>query len=191
MAGVTADTVSKELTHRNLDRHRIIRVPKRRVDCLAVYLLNVSNNGMIAEYRVRIGEFRVYVKVLNLRLKSKFEDFPFGRGAFSTILEKSVVMQTFVVKLQKRYIDRKNIEDVVRETAINKLCSLLEIGPAIETSIPFDIVVSTDAVQFHLEKCEKYSNKLLRKHGRQFERDLKECLRVLHRIGIVHRDIKP
>jgi hypothetical protein len=42
---------------------------------------------------------------------------------------------------------------VVREVAISKLCSVLEVGPAVETSIPFDVVVYADAVHFHLEKC--------------------------------------
>jgi hypothetical protein len=59
-----------------------------------------------------------------------------------------------VAKVQSRDINKENIEDVVREVAISKLCSLLGVGPAIETSIPFDIVVYIDAVQFHLEKCE-------------------------------------
>jgi hypothetical protein len=39
---------------------------------------------------------------------------------------------------------------VVREVAISKLCSVLEVGPAVETSIPFDVVVYADAVHFHL-----------------------------------------
>jgi serine/threonine protein kinase len=95
-----------------------------------------------------------------------------------------------VAKVQKRDINREEIEDMVREVAISKLCSMFEIGPAVETSIPFDIVVYDDAMQFHLEKCESVSNSLLLKHGQQFERDLKECLRVLHSVGIVHRDIK-
>jgi serine/threonine protein kinase len=79
---------------------------------------------------------------------------------------------------------------VVKEIAISKLCSVLGVGPEIETSIPFDVVVYDDAIQFHLEKCEQYSIKILRQHGQYFKSDLKECLRVLHSIGIVHRDIK-
>jgi hypothetical protein len=42
---------------------------------------------------------------------------------------------------------------VVREIAISKLCSVLGVGPAVETSIPFDVVVYANAVQFHLDKC--------------------------------------
>jgi hypothetical protein len=52
--------------------------------------------------------------------------------------------------LQKTNINRQTIEDIVREVAISKLCSMLGIGPGVETSIPFDVVVYDDAVQFHL-----------------------------------------
>jgi tRNA A-37 threonylcarbamoyl transferase component Bud32 len=82
------------------------------------------------------------------------------------------------------------IEDVVREVAISKICSVLGVGPAVETSIPFDIVVYANALQFHLEKCEQYSKSILWDYRHQFEKDIKECLRTIHRIGIVHRDIK-
>jgi hypothetical protein len=67
---------------------------------------------------------------------------------------------------------------------------MLEIGPAIITSIPFDIVVYADAVQFHMEKCEPLSEQLLWLYEHQFEMDVKECVKILHMIGIVHRDIK-
>jgi hypothetical protein len=159
-----------ELTLDHLRHHRIVRTPERRIAPLTIYLLNISNSGMMAEYRVRIGEFRVYVKILNLQMKSKFEslcidlpvDSPIGlpvkspiySGAFGTILEKRVATHKFVTKLQRRDIQKQEIEDVVREIAISKLCSMLRIGPAVEISIPFDVVIYTDPMQFHLEKCE-------------------------------------
>jgi hypothetical protein len=66
-----------------------------------------------------------------------------------------------VAKVQRIDVNKEGIEDVVREVAISKLCSLLGIGPAVETSIPFDIVVYANAVQFHLEKCEPLSKQLI------------------------------
>jgi hypothetical protein len=65
-----------------------------------VYLLNISNSGMIAEYRVRIGEFRVYVKVLNLHIKIQVPHQRIGKGTFGTILEKKVTTLKFVAKVQ-------------------------------------------------------------------------------------------
>jgi hypothetical protein len=69
MEGVTSQGTLNEFSSYNMRLHRIIRVPERRIARLTVYLINISNSGMMAEYRVRIGEFRVYVKVLNLHIK--------------------------------------------------------------------------------------------------------------------------
>jgi hypothetical protein len=128
-------------------------VPERRVARLKVYLLNISNNGMVGEYRVRVGQLRVYVKVINLQLKAKLTGRNVGKGSFGIILEKRVTKQEFLAKVQTITITKKNIEETVREVAISKLCSVLGIGPAIETSIPFDVVIYSNAVQFHLERC--------------------------------------
>jgi hypothetical protein len=62
--------------------------------------------GMMADYRVRVGEFRIYVKVLNLHIEAKVEDQKVGKGTFGVILEKHVAKQKFVVKMQKRNITK-------------------------------------------------------------------------------------
>jgi hypothetical protein len=66
MAGVTNDMTMPELKSDDLNRHRIIRVHKRQQAYRAAYLLNISDIGRMAEYRVPVGEFRIYIKVLNL-----------------------------------------------------------------------------------------------------------------------------
>jgi hypothetical protein len=100
MTGITTERILKQLTSDTLRSHLIIRVPERRNARLAVYLLNISNNGMIAEYRVRVGEFRVYVRVINLIRKTKLEGQSVGFGGFSKILEKRVANTKFVAKVQ-------------------------------------------------------------------------------------------
>jgi hypothetical protein len=82
-------------------------VPERRIARLALYLLNISNSEMIADYRVRIGEFRIYVKVLNIHIKMQASEQRIGNGVFGTILEKSVATKEFVTKAQKRDINRE------------------------------------------------------------------------------------
>jgi hypothetical protein len=62
-----------------------------------------------------------------------------------------------VAKVQTKNTTKEVIEEVVREVAISKLCSVLGVGPAIEISTPFDVVVYTNAIQFHLEKCDPLS----------------------------------
>jgi hypothetical protein len=63
------DQVFQRLTPEVLRKHRITRLPHRKRIPLAVYLINISHDGLIAEYKVRLGEFRVYIKVLNLTIE--------------------------------------------------------------------------------------------------------------------------
>jgi hypothetical protein len=102
--------------------------------------------------------------VLNLLIKAIIKNIERGKGSFSTILEKSVATQEFMTTVQCKDINREEMEDRVREVAISKLCSVLGVGPAIETSIPFDVVVYSNATQFHLEKCEPLSKPLLMRY---------------------------
>jgi hypothetical protein len=44
----------------------------------------------MAEYRVRVGKFRVYVKIINLTVSAKMNGKSFYSGAFGIILEKTV-----------------------------------------------------------------------------------------------------
>jgi hypothetical protein len=66
--------------------------------------------------------------------------------------------------VQWKDINKEEIEDVVREIAISKRCSVLGVGPAVETSIPFDVVIYTDTIQFHLDKCEPLSKQLIQRY---------------------------
>lgn len=74
---------------------------------------------------------------------------------------------------------------------------MYRIAPDFETSIPFDLIVYEDAVQFHLEKCQPIclggnnSNPCLQKSFNELRVDLIKCLRVLHSLHIVHKDLKP
>jgi hypothetical protein len=73
-------------------------------------------------------------------------------GVFGVILEKSVATQSFVAKVQERNVNTEEIEDIVKEVAISKLCSMFEVGPAVEMITRFDVVVYADAMEFNLEK---------------------------------------
>lgn len=84
-----------------------------------------------------------------------------------------------------------DIEEKLREVAICKLCSFLRIGPAIETSIPFDLICYSDRAQFHMEKCQPINFRGIGKDADQLEAELKFCLKTLHFFNICHRDIKP
>jgi hypothetical protein len=128
-----------------------------------VYLLKISNNAMMAESEYMldnfafISKFSIYSSNQNLRVRSLIMGLlaPFW---------KTVATQKFVAKMQSRHIKKKGLR-CVGENAISKLNVVLGVGPEIKTIIPFDVVVYTDAIQFHLKICEKYSNELLWKYG--------------------------
>ena len=73
-----------------------------------------------------------------------------------------------------------------------------EIGPDVHTTIPYDLILYEDAIQFHLEKCEPIyslttstSSTLAKHNPNKVRDDLVVCLRVLHALHIAHKDIKP
>jgi serine/threonine protein kinase len=78
---------------------------------------------------------------------------------------------------------------MVKEVAFCKLCALFKIGPDVETSIPYDLLVYEDAVQFHMEECLTVGGSQVEIF--KFKYDLSHCLFTLHRLHIAHKDIKP
>lgn len=81
--------------------------------------------------------------------------------------------------------------------AISKLCAVFQIGPDVETSIPYDVIVYEDVIQFHLEKCDAvcFDGDVLftitRNKSEAFKADIRRCLKRLHNLHIAHKDVKP
>jgi len=113
-------------------------------------------------------------------------------------MTKSVTGTEFVAKVIKRKArNPQELEEVICEVAISKLCAMFGIGPDVETSIPFDLIVYEDAMQFHLEECENIIGKLKKSGNKinieveRLEENILDGLRVLHSLHIAHKDIKP
>lgn len=108
------------------------------------------------------------INVLNLPEKLGSIHDRLGNGACGTIARKYVGGSDFVAKIitfaQKKEGIKEEIEmskelrEVLLEVAISKLCAMFQIGPDVETTIPYDIIVYEDAMQFHLEKCDPVCN---------------------------------
>jgi serine/threonine protein kinase len=78
------------------------------------------------------------------------------------------------------------------EVAISKLCSLFGIGPQMELSIPVDLVVYNNAIVFHMEECHPFWKMFLQnKDIKSVRENIIRCIKILHNLQIVHKDIKP
>lgn len=83
------------------------------------------------------------------------------------------------------------VKSLLLEYGFLKLCSLLKIGPQVSTDIGFDLICYRNCVEFFMERCEPSS---YRPEGFSRERlalRLKECLGLMHRYHLCHKDIKP
>jgi serine/threonine protein kinase len=66
--------------------------------------------------------------------------------------------------------------------------------------IPIDLVVYENAAVIHMEVCDSLKNKLIKYKVNtvalkyitsRIRNDISHCLRVLHSLHIVHKDVKP
>lgn len=127
---------------------------KKKFDLRFIF---AGKNASTASYIVDLGRFRLTINLLNLQGSTPIEknkEVTLGSGAFGTVLVKKVANTEFVAKvIQRKDKTPSELEEIIKEVAISKLCAMHEIAPGFETSIPYDIIVYDNAVQFHLEKC--------------------------------------
>lgn len=81
------------------------------------------------------------------------------------------------------------VSSMIIEFAFTKICFALGIGPKVGSpSHDFDLICFDDCIEFCVEKCgnpsEGYSLK-------RVESRLKYCVRVMHLLQLIHKDIKP
>lgn len=153
----------------------------------------------MASYLVSLGRLQFTINLLNLPGKVPPEqETKVGQGVFGKVMVKTVAGGRFVAKVMTQSWDIQSeyknlVEDAVLEIAISKLCAMFQIGPDIETRIPFDLILYEDGVQFHMEKCVTIQQ-LIKDQQMNYLRvqeDIRYCLQVLHSLHIVHKDIKP
>ena len=66
-----------------------------------------------------------------------------------------------------------------------KLFSDLKIGPKVEPCFGFDVLMFSECIEFGMEACQKITQLT-------FDKDsLFTNLAVIHRLRLVHQDIKP
>mgnify|MGYP000862317766 CR=1 FL=1 len=73
------------------------------------------------------------------------------------------------------------------EFAVAKVCSVFGVGVPILTPYGFDLLCFRDHVEFSMELCQPLSEPV----DSSIVTRLKHCMRVMHLLRIVHKDIKP
>ena len=153
-----------------------------------------------------IAKFHLEIKMLNLhRLSEKEVSSGIGFGSFGIVKQVEVQGQKMAIKkimfdshppqdIFAALADRNDysfcpdIEAAIREYAIYKICSMLQVGPQIIFSDGYDLVCFNDCIEFQMELCQP----LTRRDGySSSEQDLKMGLAKLHAFKMVHKDIKP
>jgi serine/threonine protein kinase len=170
-------------------------------------LTSVERGASLITYDVLLGPYIVGVKMLNI------DDHIFqesgqslGKGSFGSIVPLRDELGELVAKRikfrEKLQLMSKNnngqewsvfarfseVERVIVEYAIAKVCSMLGIAPQIKTDIGFDLVCYRDCIEFYMERC--WPSAGLSSKG-DIEDRLKYCVAVMHEHRLIHRDIKP
>lgn len=116
-----------------------------------------------------------------------------GGGSFGQIIEGSVAGQPVIIKRIAHFNSRHSINEILKEYAFYKICSMMKIGPSVAFSTNVDLVIFEDFAEFIMERCEPYSRQLIEqlKKYRDIRMDILQCVRTLHAEGIKHMDIKP
>lgn len=190
------DEVLKQYRAKLINAH-VLAKRQKRFDLRLIY---ASKNASSVSYIVDLGRFRMTINLLNLQGKSPtpIGNTIIGSGAFGSVMVKNMVNTEFVAKIiVLNSKTPEELEEIILEVAIGKLCAMFGIAPNLETSIPYDLIVYEDAAQFHLEKCktlciggERFMSRV-KEDQSKFIANLTHCLRVLHGLHIAHRDIKP
>ena len=109
-------------------------------------MLNLSGRIFNAKESVSCGSFGSIVP-----LADDQEEFVAKRVKFRKrwqLMQKSVHGRDWCV--DARFSE---VEQVIMEFAIAKVCSMLAVGPRLKLDIGFDLVCYRDCIEFYMERC--------------------------------------
>lgn len=170
-------------------------------------LMSVERGAALVTYNVLLGTYIVNVKMLNID-DSIFNDNgkSLGRGSFGSVVPLHDDVGEFVAKriqfreklqlMSQRYHGQEwsisarfsEVQKVIIEYAIAKVCSMLGVAPQVKTDIGFDLVCYRDCIEFYMERCWPSATAAVPPNASQ---RLKYCVAVMHEHRIIHRDLKP
>lgn len=177
-------------------------LPQNCQGATAPKLKTLTKRGAVAKYGVRIGRFEVDVLVLHLKQQaSKVAKHSIRTGTFGCVFKSKAGDAEWVVKrinfqLNVKYVQNlrmlpqsDTLEWAITEYAFCRVCSMLGIGPKMRVCDGFDITCFEDCLEFTMELCKPLSS--LQCQAEESEMRLKYCVRLMHSLNLIHKDIKP
>ena len=157
-------------------------------------------------YQVHIGWFLVEVSVLNVDSAAEPEGclHQLGRGGFANVFKgqcrsqefafKRVKLKPFSTAPETLAHNWKKMNKILSEVALSKILATLDLCPSMDQFMGFDLITYNDALEFGMELGKPlfkldYLDRL--KAGHLAEKDLKKSLKLMHKMNLIHGDIKP
>jgi hypothetical protein len=138
---------------------------------------------------VKLGHFALAVSVLRHRRPNIFASEQHVRSTYGTVYFARLGSQALCFKsfgFGSKCEFRALFGKVVKEWSILRVSAALECSPLIEQQLGFDIVVYDDCLQYATERGHALPQLTLRE-----AQLLKEELVLLHRLRVIHSDVKP
>lgn len=186
------------------------RLLKSREHCKRTPIItgNVERGGAVVTFFVTVGPFILELRMLNLDVKCEMnEKSAVGKGASGFVVPfqdnsrelvakriKFLYPIPIIPKGENNWIVTANfteVRSVLLEYGFLKLCSMLKIGPDVPTDIGFDVICYRNCMEFFMERCDPYPYRAGSFSHEKVALRLKECLRLMHRYHLCHKDIKP
>lgn len=83
----------------------------------------------------------------------------------------------------------QEMKSVLVEFAVAKICEIFGVGVPLRTPYGFDVLCFRDQVQFSMEMCCRAGG--IAGSLTSLSTRMMYCMRVMHLLGLVHKDIKP
>jgi serine/threonine protein kinase len=108
----------------------------------------------------------------------------YGQVYFPIYMQQTLCIKSFPFNSEENF--HEIFPKIVHEWAMHRICSALQCAPNIHKILGFDLIIYQDCVQYITERGQR-----LKQIRSELLEELKDELRLMHKLKIIHFDIKP